>query len=806
MPRLEELRLQAVEWRIEAALHLGHFSQVVPELHALRAQHPLREPFHCYLMTALYQCGRTADALAAFRHARHVLVNEIGIEPGPGLQLMHQRILAGDPKLAAASPARGPRAARARLALAPRQLPPSSQDFVGRTAELRQLSDLLSIWAADGSTVIGVISGPAGVGKTALAVHWAHRAADAFPAGQLYIDLNGFGPAGVPTTQAEAISRVLGALQVPTASIPASLHSQVGLYRSLLSDQRLLLVLDNAKDADQVRPLLPGGAGCLVLVTSRSPLTGLVALNSARPLLLRVFSDGEAHEMVARRLGHPRTESDRAATAQLINACARLPLALAIASALVAARPGQSLTRVASDLMHAARRLDSLSAGEETANLRSVFFWSYRSLSPDAARMFRLLAEHPGPDVSLTAAASLACLPTSRADDVLAELAGLHLMNMDSQARFSFHDLVRLYAAEMFHARETLAERRAAGRRMLDHYLHTAWVAAHAISPSRDRPLLVAPVPGTCVEDLAGEKQATAWLSAERRVLARVISYAAGAGADIHAWQLPWALADFLDRGGHWPDLAAGQQIALAAAQRLGDQAAQAHAHRYIGRASFQLQDLDHALDHLSSALELRHQLAEPAGVAAVSLDLSHVHEQRGDFDQALHYGQIALRLYRSHANRAGEAFALNAVGWCHALKESYPEALICCEQALELCAQLDRQIHQIARAYVHDSLGFIYQHTGRSAESVASYQQALDIFRGLDNRYFMAATLTRLGDAHHAAHDVPAAREALQEALIIYDDLHHPDRETIRQKLTFLTTPVPASGLADGADQASGP
>jgi tetratricopeptide (TPR) repeat protein len=304
-------------------------------------------------------------------------------------------------------------------------------------------------------------------------------------------------------------------------------------------------------------------------------------------------------------------------------------------------------------------------------------------------------------------------------------------------------------------------------------------------------------VPGTCVEDFAGEKQATAWLSAERRVLVRVISYAAEAGADVHAWQLPWALADFLDRGGHWSDVAAGQEIALAAAQRLGDRAAQAHAHRYIGRASFQLQDLDHALDHLSSALELRHQLAEPAGEAAVSLDLSHVHEQRGDFDQALRYGQVALRLYRSHANRVGEAYALNSVGWCHALKESYPEALICCEQALELCAQLGRQIHQIARAYVHDSLGFIYRHLGRAAESAASYQRALGIFRRLNNRYFTAMTLTHLGDAYYAADDVKSAREALHEALIIYDDLHHPDRETVLQKLALFTTPVSATALA---------
>jgi tetratricopeptide (TPR) repeat protein len=285
----------------------------------------------------------------------------------------------------------------------------------------------------------------------------------------------------------------------------------------------------------------------------------------------------------------------------------------------------------------------------------------------------------------------------------------------------------------------------------------------------------------------------------------RVISYATEAGADVHAWQLAWALTDFLNRGGHWPDFAASQQIALAAAQRLDDRTAQAHAHRYIGRASLQLRDLDHALEHLSSALRLRHQLAEPIGEAAVSTDLCYVHEQRGDFDQALRYAQHALRLYRSHGNRIGEAFALNSVGWCHARQENYPDALTHCEQALELCTQLGRQIHQHAHAQVRHSLGFVYQHLGRSAEAVASYRRALDIFRGLGDRYFTAATLTYLGDAYHATGDVSSARETLHEALSILDDLNHPDRQTVSQKIALLTTPSPRPG-AGGAERTAEP
>ncbi len=785
VPRLEELRLQAIQCRIEADLQLGRAMRVLSELQTLVAEQPLREPFHGQLMLALYRCGRTADALAVFRRARGALVAEIGVEPGPELQLLHRRILAGDTGLRAASAnqAAEPAAVHpARAAPVPRHLPPALPGFVGRSAELGQLTDMLDAWAAtDGTTVIGVISGPAGVGKTTLAVYWANQAASDCPDGQLYLDLNGFAPAGAPLTQDEAVSRVLEALQVAPARVPASLHGRIGLYRSLLSERRLLLVLDNARDAEQVRPLLPTGAGSLVLVTSRVPLTGLMALNGAKLQMLDVFSEQEAQQMVMARLGERITQADRAATARLISACGRLPLALAVASALAAVRQSRSLTDVANDLARASTRLDALDAGEQNVNVRSALHSSYRTLEAAPARMFRLLAEHPGPDIASPAAASLAGLPPAAAVRALANLTGLHLLTEHQPGRYRLHDLVRLYAAEMLAADEPQEGRRAAGCRMLDHYLHAAWAAALAINPSREAPRLRAAGPAITAEVMTDARQASAWLTAEHQGLMRLIAYAADTGSDAHAVQLPWALSDFLDRGGHWPDFAASQQIAVAAAIRAGDKVAEARAHRYLGRAVFALQDMDSAHEHFSRTLQLRHELADPAGEAGALIDLCRVHETRGDGPEAIRCAKRALDLYRAQGDLVGEAFALNAVAWHQALDENFAEALVHGKQAVELSLKIDRPM---IRALAMDSVGYVYHHTGRPTLAIAWYQQAIEILVSLGDRYATARALNYMGDAHNAAGDPAAAEQTWREALAILDDLEHPEGDRLRQKL----------------------
>lgn len=773
LPRLEQLRLQAIRWRIEADMHLGRSGSVVPELYALTAEHPLHEPFHQQLMVALYSSGRQADALAAYRRARDVLVQEVGVEPGADLRLLQQRILAGDRDLLA-----GPGPSRA----APAQLPPDVSRFVGRAGELAELTRLAGERAAAGSgSTIAVISGTAGAGKTALAVHWAHQAAGSFPDGQVFLDLNGFGPAGSPVTPSAAVRRILEAMQVPVARIPPGFEGQIGLYRTLVFERRVLVVLDNAKDADQVRPLLPGGAGCMALITSRSSLAGLVALEGARSVTVGVLSPPEARLMVAERLGSRHPEADLAATDQLIEACARLPLALAIATALVATRPGQSIGTVADDVARVGHQLDALNAGDMTASLRAVFTWSYQALTAAAARMFRLLAEHPGPDISASAAASVAGLPSARARAALGELTGSHLLNEHAPGRFAFHDLLRAYAAEQLRVIDGPAERRAAAQRLLDHYLITAKAAARALSPSRKLPSLEPAAPDVQPEDLAGEDQAMSWLRAEHQVLMRVIGYAAGEGFDRYAWQLPWVLTDFLDRDGHWHDWQASQRIALAAALRLGDGAAQAMAHRYIGRACSQLQDLDAAQDHLSRALELEHQFGKPTAQASASIDLSHLHEQRGNIADALASAQLALSIYQSERYLLGEALALNNVGWYHARLGNYSETLRWCRQALELCGQVG---YTIGEGHSWDSLGYAHQHLGEPAQAAACYRRALGIYRQLGIRYEEARVLNRLGDIARSAGDALGARQAWQSALDILTELGHPDSDELRAKI----------------------
>ena len=362
-PRLDQMRLQAAEWRAEAELQLGRHDLLVAELQSLVAEQPLRERFHAQLMIALARCGRQAEALAAYQQACRALADELGVEPGPELRGLHQRILRQDPDLAGPSPAR--RAGRTAIMGAgspiPRQLPSPIRHFAGRTGELRALTSLLREAAGDGgAAVVSAISGTAGVGKTALAVQFARQVAGRFGDGQLQVNLRGFGPAGTPVTPAEAIRGFLDAFEVPAAQVPAGLDAQAALYRSLLAGRRVLVLLDNARDEEQVRPLLPAGPGCLVIVTSRSELAGLAATNGARLLALDVLTEAEAREQLDRHLGRARLAAEPQAVSELIRICARLPLALAIAAARAAARPAFPLAALAAELRDAAGRLDAL--------------------------------------------------------------------------------------------------------------------------------------------------------------------------------------------------------------------------------------------------------------------------------------------------------------------------------------------------------------------------------------------------------------------------------------------------------------
>jgi DNA-binding SARP family transcriptional activator/tetratricopeptide (TPR) repeat protein len=822
VPRLEQMRLQAQEWHIEAALHLGRHDQLVPTLRALIAQHQLRERFHGQLMLALYQGGRQGDALAAYRDARQMLVDELGVEPGPELRRLHQRILAADPELSAqrwapASTTPQRSAARANQSpcvpaqsaaagdepatrrVLPRQVPAGVLFFVGRAAELETLSGLLGRAAAGETGVISAIGGTAGVGKTALAVHWAHQVAGRFPDGQLYVNLRGFGPSD-PVTATAALRGFLDALQVPAAQIPGGFEEQQGLYRSLLASRSVLIVLDNARDGDQVRPLLPGSPGCMVVVTSRSELAGLVATEGARSLSLDVLTDAEAHELLARRIGAPRLAAEPDAARELTGLCARLPLALAITAARASARPGFALAALAAELRDARSRLDALATGEQATDLRVVFSWSYYSLEAPAARMFRLLGLHPGPDITAAAAASLAALTPGEAHGLLRELTRRHLLAEPAPGRYVFHDLLRVYAAEQAHAEEGEPGCRQALHRTLDHYLHTGHDAAHMMQPQRGTLALTPAEPGVTPEHLDDHEQALAWFKAEHQVLLSTTSLAAETSFHTCAWQLPWSMATFLDWQGHWHDWAATQRIALAAVTRETDQAAQATARRAFAAACIRRADYDEASIHLKECLNLYAQLGDRAGESRIHRDLGNLSEYQDRYDDALGHAEQALSLSRTIADQAGHAAALTNVGSYHARLGDHQQALICGQQALDLHRELGSRYGE---AHTWEVLGYANHHLGRLTEAASCYRHALSLFRELGDRVYEATTLTFLGDTHHAAGDPRAARDAWQQALAILEDLQHPGAEELSAKLAEL---IAAARLGRPADPRPGP
>jgi tetratricopeptide (TPR) repeat protein/transcriptional regulator with XRE-family HTH domain len=684
--------------------------------------------------------------------------------------------------------ARAARAARAELATprVPRQLPTAARHFVGRGAELAALDALVPDPGATGGAVaLCVIGGTAGVGKTALAVHWAHRAADRFPDGQLYVNLRGFGPSARPLGATEAVRQLLDGLGVAPERVPAGPDAQAGLYRSLLSGARMLIVADNAGDAAQVRPLLPGTPGCLVLVTSRNRLTGLAAHEDARLLTLEVLSEAEAREFLARRLAPGRAAREPAAVTELARMCAALPLALSVAAARAAASPRLPLTALAAELRGSSSRLELLDTQDPATDPRTVFSWSCLRLTRPAARMFRLLGVHPGPDISLPAAASLAGRPPGAARATLEELARAHLVTEHLAGRFACHDLLRAYAAEQARGTDGDGAIRAALHRVLDHYLHSAAAATVLIHPFLDRVTLDPPLPQVCLAEVSTAPQAVAWFRAERQILVAACGLAAAEGFDRHAWQLPWAIGTFLNWHGYWDDLLTIQAAALTAARGLGDLAGQAEAHRYLGQAQVQLGTRADGVTHLEQALEAARESGNSALYARAHCDLSWAFESQGRYHDALGHARQSLQICRDTGHQIGEAINLNSIGWFLAHLGHYREALSHCEQALALNQKLD---NRRGLASTLDSLCYIHSRLGNHAYALAYQQQAVlipgGVHAGMLGRHEQALHLERLGEAYQTAGDHTAARGAWRDALTILTDLNHPDTERLRSRL----------------------
>jgi DNA-binding SARP family transcriptional activator/tetratricopeptide (TPR) repeat protein len=780
-PRLAELRLQALETRIDADLHLGLHGEVIGELRELAAAHPLRERLHALLMLALYRDGRQGEALAAYQDARDILVGETGAEPGPELRSVQQQILTADPALqlpatAAAAPA----------SASPQQLPADVSAFAGRAGELAELDRIL-LGRAGGTgamkataAVISAVSGTAGVGKTSLAVHWAHHAAGQFPAGQLYVNLRGYDP-DKPVTAADALAAFLRALGVPGKDIPPDETGRSARYRSLLAGKRTLVVLDNASTVEQIRPLLPGNPECAVVVTSRESLAGLVARDGARRLDLDLLPLADAIALLGELIGD-RVNAEPDAAVRLAQQCARLPLALRIAAELAAARPHVRLASLVTELTGQQQRLELLqAAGDPATSVRAVFSWSYQQLNDESARMFRLLGLHPGNDISVPAAASLAALAEPDARRLLRELARAHLIAEHVPGRYACHDLLRAYAAEQAHNTDSDSDRHEAIGRMLDHYLHTAARAVLLLSPITEPIVLAPPRAGAAAGQPADREQALAWFEAERPVLIAALSLAAGSGFDSHAWQLPWAMAAFLQVRGHWQEWAAIQRTALAAATRLGDTAAQALSSRILAMACTVLGDHDQARGSYDRSLALYQRLGDHVGEAKILLSLGVLAERQGRHADALGHAEQALRLYQEIGDKVAEAYTLNIVGWCHGNLGDYQQARAFCRQSLSLCAETgSRRVE----GHAWDSLGYAEHGLGNLPQAVACYQRALDLHREAGDRYAEAETLAHIGDTRRVVGDLSAAREAWQQALDIFEDIQHPDADEVRAKL----------------------
>ncbi|GLZ81750.1 SARP family transcriptional regulator [Actinorhabdospora filicis] len=757
VPGLVERRLRLIERRNDILLDAGNAAALVGELVPLTAAHPLREAFCHQLMRALHHCGRRAEALDAFHRFRTSLGEELGLDPGEEIRALHAAILTGGPD---GGPPRLP---------VPRQLPPGTAVFTGRGTELAALDGLLD---AREQPVVGVLTGTAGVGKTTLAVHWARRIADAFPDGQLFADLRGHHPGRALSPQ-QVQARFLRTLGVRGEDVPADAEELTALYRSTMDGRRTLMLLDNAGSADQVRPLLPGAAGSLVLVTSRDVLLSLIAGHGAHRVNLDLFTLAEARELLERRIGPERVAAEPRAADDIIAASARLPLALAIAAARAVIGREDRLGDLAAQLRGGIGAFDTDSAATD---VRAVFSWSYRALGAGAARMLRLLSLHPGPHVTVPAAASLAGLTTRDAARLLAELTRAHLVT-ESAGRHTLHDLMREYAAELAAAEETPADREAATGRVLDHYLHTAHAASAVVNPLQTRETLAAPLPGVRPEPVAGT--ATEWLTAEQDVLLAVLDRASATGHHRRAWQLARALSGHFERQGDWAHWTGCQHAALAAAERLADPALRAKAHRGLGRVHVRLARIEDAEHHFTAALELHRSIGDLPGEAHIAADLAILHEQQGRYPQALEHALRALALHEPHT--AGHAYALNTVAWCYARTGRYELALDHGHRALAATRELNAPGGEIA---VLDTIGYAHHHLRRYPEAIASYRESIATAERLGDRFNLAMTLDNLGDTYTAMGDDASALDAWHRAEAILDELRHPALRRVREKL----------------------
>ncbi|HCU50719.1 MAG TPA: AfsR family transcriptional regulator, partial [Micromonosporaceae bacterium] len=714
--RLDEERLRVeAEW-VGLQLELGRHDEVIPHLAKLTEAHPFREDLRGHLMPALYRAGRQAEGLELFRCTRKLLDDELGISPGPALSRLHESILCASPELDLAPT----------TSIVPRELPADVGGFVGRTAQLQTLDAMIP----DSSpVVISAIAGTAGVGKTALAVHWARRVASRFPDGQLYLNLNGFS-SSAPIRPIEALASMLRSVGVPSEKVPMEEADAAALFRSTVAARQMLIVLDNARSADQVRPLLPGSNGCLVLVTSRNNLSGLVAREGARRLDLDVLSPGEARDLLARILGDARVRAEPSAVDDLAQACAYLPLALRVAAANLNDQPHRTVAAHVDEL-RSGNRLASLAVeDDDQAAVRSAFDLSYHDIEAPVRSTFRLLGLVPGRDFTIDAVAAMAGLSHLEASRHLVRLSNAHLIEQAAPERYTFHDLLRLYASECAHAEDGESSRTSALQRLFDWYIHTVEAAAKQLYANLVR--LPVPPAGEAATPVSfeGPAAATAWLDSERLNIIFTIHYAAEFGPSEAAWLLASGMRGYFARRRHMVDWLPAATVALAATESAGDARAQAVAHLVVAHASQAQYAHQQAIDHLQAAAALAEDVSWPQLRATCIGNLGGLYYEMGSMDKAVAVVRQSLELSRDVGHLNGEAQALSNLGLLLTRCGQLDEAHELLQEALRLYGQKGAAATPLSIALTQ--LADVLRLRGDLGQADAFLRQALVVMRSV--------------------------------------------------------------------------
>jgi DNA-binding SARP family transcriptional activator/uncharacterized protein HemY len=743
----------------QAMVAIGRAADVIPILAEDAAANHLDESAQARLVRAYHAAGQRAQAFATYDSARRLLSDELGVGPGPELVAAYLSLLEEPPAPPSTVEVTRP---------AVNQLPGDVFGFTGRSAELAIL-DAIPGPADATATTISLLTGTAGVGKTALAVHWAHRTRKQFPDGQLYVDLRGYDPER-PMSPGEALARLLDALGVAGHEIPLDLDQRAARYRSEISARRMLVVLDNASSVDQVRPLLPGTPNCLVLATSRDSLAGLVALHGARRLDLDLLPEGDARTLLRTLVGD-RVDRTPESAAALAEQCARLPLALRVAAEMAVSRPATPLSELVDELADRQRRLQLLDPGGDVrAAVRVVFSWSYQSLPPDAAQAFRRIGVHPAPDFDAYAVAALAGVDLDAAQRVLDALARAHLVWRDGSGRFGAHDLLRAYAMELARECETEQERSAAVDRLLDHYLATAALAMDVLYPAEraNRPVVAAP--NGPVPPLRNAAAARAWLAAERPTLVATCAYAAAHDRHRHAVDIAATLYRYLE-GDHYPDALALQASALRAARLAGSEPMQAITLTNLGAIHRLLGNYGPAGEHLRAAIDLHRRTGDRLGEARATSNLGIVADRTGDHDTAARHHLTALAVYRDLGHLHGEASTLINLGGVYTRPGSYTEAAELLERALVLFRELG---DRVGEASALANLGDVYTFLGRYVEATRYLREAHALFRATNHRYGQCVVLSNLGNTHARLGDHVQAAMCFRESIAVCHSIGH--------------------------------